>query len=149
MALEVVRSVAKYDVLFRERFQFTSLRTVPVGGMRLWQGSVSETVYVSEGMLREAGRGLIRGIGVWITLFLLPSNFLRQLQQFCTLSHQHICCIYYLTNSITQATAILAHLTWVYVIALPRQIVCVNSARICSTSYLLKLSSDDAKIQVK
>lgn len=56
MAFKVVRFVAEHAVLFRKRLQLTPLRTVPVGGMCLWQGAVTETISVSEGMLREAGK---------------------------------------------------------------------------------------------
>lgn len=58
MAFQVVRFVAEHAVLFRERLQLPPLRTVPVGGMRLRQGAVPETIPLSEGMLGEAGEGV-------------------------------------------------------------------------------------------
>lgn len=68
MAFKVVRSVAEYAVLFRERLQLTPLRTVPVGGMCLWQGAVTETISLSEGMLREAGKiSITRGAPISLT----------------------------------------------------------------------------------
>lgn len=68
MAFKVVRFVAEYAFLFRKRLELTPLRTVPVGGMCLWPGTVTETVSLSEGMLREAGKILIaRGAPLSLT----------------------------------------------------------------------------------
>lgn len=56
MAFKVVRFVAEHAFLFRERLELAALRTVPVGGMCVWQGTVSQTLSVSEGMPRKAGK---------------------------------------------------------------------------------------------
>lgn len=76
MAFKVVRSVAEHAVLFRKRLQLTPLRTVPVGGMRLWQGAVAETVSVSEGMPGEAGecRSLLSFVVLAFLHPLCPKN---------------------------------------------------------------------------